>query len=68
MNDPGLDDSIESSANHISRTLKSQIPASDAQTRKRHTSTNHSAGARELFREELLVDEEEEEVGFFQPK
>ncbi|KAF8073335.1 hypothetical protein FPV67DRAFT_740612 [Lyophyllum atratum] len=58
MNDPGLDETIEEGFNNITHTLKEQVSRN----------SGHSSGARAAFRHELKVDEEEEEVGFDQPK
>lgn len=58
MNDPGLDKPIQDTFSEVTHALRHQISHESQQ----------SLGPRAAFRHELEVDEEEEEVGFFQPK
>jgi potassium channel subfamily K len=60
MNDPGLDEPIEETFGEVTHTLRDQIPHENG--------SQESLGPRAAFRHELEVDEEEEELGFFQPK
>ncbi|KAF9465687.1 hypothetical protein BDZ94DRAFT_1214030, partial [Collybia nuda] len=58
MNDPGLDEPIHNRFGEVTDALRSQVSHESQQ----------SLGPRAAFRHELEVDEDEEEVGFFQPK
>ncbi|KAF8198204.1 hypothetical protein K438DRAFT_1717847 [Mycena galopus ATCC 62051] len=59
MNDPGLEEPIQDSYKSAEHHIKTDSP------KKEH---EHGTGIRAAFRKELQEDEEEEEVGYFQPK
>lgn len=60
MNDPGLDEPIQDIANNITHNLKQEVVDGDESNSDEH-------GPKAAFRHELQVDEDEEEVGFYQP-
>ncbi|KAF7333507.1 hypothetical protein MVEN_02366900 [Mycena venus] len=62
MNDPGLEEPIQDSYKSAEHNIQKSL-SNDNQTGSRKES-----GVRAAFREELQQDEEEEEVGYFQPK
>ncbi|KAJ7472153.1 hypothetical protein FB451DRAFT_1134997 [Mycena latifolia] len=62
MNDPGLDQPIQDSYKTVEHNLKDR--PSDGET----TASVKQHGVRAEFRKELQQDEDEEEVGYFQPK
>ncbi|KAF7340854.1 hypothetical protein MSAN_02114900 [Mycena sanguinolenta] len=63
MNDPGLEEPIQDSAKSAERHVKRSV------SNEKHSKKLLSGpGIRAAFRKELLQDEEEEEVGYFQPK
>ncbi|KAJ7051018.1 hypothetical protein C8F01DRAFT_673548 [Mycena amicta] len=57
MNDLGLEQPIQSSYDNAANKIKDELP----------TDGTEGNGIRAAFRQELQQDEEEEEVGFFQP-
>ncbi|KAF7329252.1 hypothetical protein MKEN_00186100 [Mycena kentingensis (nom. inval.)] len=59
MNDPGLDQPIQSQYDTAARHAKDVLPSKE---------TKGNGGVRDAFRKELQQDEDEEEVGYFQPK
>ncbi|KAG6904972.1 hypothetical protein DXG01_005878 [Tephrocybe rancida] len=61
MNDPGLGEPIQEGFQHVTRSLRDK-------THHEHHESQQSLGPRAAFRHELEVDEEEEQVGFNQPK
>ncbi|KAJ7187138.1 hypothetical protein C8R46DRAFT_1158075 [Mycena filopes] len=58
MNDPGLEDQIQDEYRVVEQNVK------DASSKNKHK----EHGIRAEFRREMREDEEEEEVGYFQPK
>lgn len=60
MNDSGLDEPIKETFNSITHTLKEQLT--------NNTQSDNAGGPRAEIRHEIKVDEEEEEVGYYQPK
>ncbi|KAF7290829.1 hypothetical protein MIND_01324100 [Mycena indigotica] len=58
MNDPGLEQPIQNSYDNAAGKLKDRLPSQEPK----------GNGVRAAFRRELQQDEQEEEVGFFQPK
>ncbi|KAJ3819923.1 hypothetical protein F5880DRAFT_1616030 [Lentinula raphanica] len=67
MNDPGLEDPIQDAATHVTHSLRDRTVSSHSrrQSQTRHTQPKTAGDA---FREELQVDEEEEEIGYFAPQ
>ncbi|KAJ7060616.1 hypothetical protein C8F01DRAFT_1290323 [Mycena amicta] len=57
MNDPGLEQPIQSSYDNAANKIKDELPADGTE----------GNGIRAAFRQELQQDEEEEEVGYSQP-
>ncbi|KAJ7242363.1 hypothetical protein B0H12DRAFT_1132454 [Mycena haematopus] len=63
MNDLGLEEPIQDSYKSAEHHLKNSL------SNEKHIEKKHGGpGIRAAFRKELLQDEEEEEVGYFQPK
>ncbi|KAJ6541974.1 hypothetical protein DFH09DRAFT_1263210 [Mycena vulgaris] len=62
MNDPGLDQPIQDSYKSVAHNLKDRAPDGGK------TGSIKAHGIRAEFRKELQQDEDEEEVGYFQPK
>ncbi|KAJ3763343.1 hypothetical protein EV360DRAFT_33765 [Lentinula raphanica] len=67
MNDPGLEDPIQDAATHVTHSLRDRAVSSHSrrQSQTRHTQPKTAGDA---FCEELQVDEEEEEIGYFAPQ
>ncbi|KAJ4485235.1 tandem pore domain K+ channel [Lentinula aciculospora] len=63
MNDPGLEDTIQDTATHITHSLRDRVGSSKSQTGE-----SHPKSAGDAFRKELQVDEDEEEIGYFAPQ
>ncbi|KAL0960474.1 hypothetical protein HGRIS_005516 [Hohenbuehelia grisea] len=63
MNDPGLDGPIDNTARNVTRTIRTRVPSDS-----RPPDAEHAHGAREAFRHEICVDEEEEDIGYFGSK
>jgi hypothetical protein len=59
MNDPGLEQPIQDTAKSAQHNMEK---------RDTHNGSRKEHGIRAAFRKELQEDEEEEEVGYFQPK
>lgn len=59
MNDPGLDEPIQDVTNNVTHALKEKAVRSNG--------PNDEHGPKAAIRHELEADEEEEEVGYFQP-
>lgn len=70
MNDPGLDGTIQDTATHVTRSLRERIPSSedDVTRNGKLENSKKSSSAAEEFRQELQVDEDEEEIGYFAPQ
>ncbi|KAJ3850926.1 hypothetical protein EV368DRAFT_44245 [Lentinula lateritia] len=66
MNDPGLEDKIQDTATHVTQDLRDR--AGSNSSRKPQTEDAHPKSAGDAFREELQVDDEEEEIGYFAPQ
>ncbi|KAJ3893408.1 hypothetical protein GG344DRAFT_43418 [Lentinula edodes] len=66
MNDPGLEDKIQDTATHVTQDLRDR--AGSSSSRKPQTGDAHTKSAGDAFREELQVDDEEEEIGYFAPQ
>ncbi|KAF9070569.1 hypothetical protein BDP27DRAFT_1382742 [Rhodocollybia butyracea] len=64
MNDAGLEDSIQDASTHVTHSLREHILRNERQS----GSQSKSKSASDTFREELKVDEEEEDIGFFAPQ
>ncbi|KAJ3751356.1 hypothetical protein DFH05DRAFT_1411565 [Lentinula detonsa] len=67
MNDPGLEDTIQDTATHVTHSLRDRVGSSNSR-RKLRTGESHPQTAGDAFREELQVDDEEEEIGYFAPQ
>lgn len=69
MNDPGLDEPIQNTASNVVHTLQDRLPDETSSRRRSDASSRRRAsGPREAIRNEIQDDEDEEEVGYFQPK
>ncbi|KAJ3879647.1 hypothetical protein F5051DRAFT_451367 [Lentinula edodes] len=66
MNDPGLEDKIQDTATHVTQDLRDR--AGSSSSLKPQTGDAHTKSAGDAFREELQVDDEEEEIGYFAPQ
>lgn len=64
MNDAGLEDTIQDASTHVTHSLREHILRSERQSDSQPKSKSTSGA----FREELKVDEEEEDIGFFAPQ
>ncbi|KAJ7618948.1 hypothetical protein B0H17DRAFT_1219862, partial [Mycena rosella] len=62
MNDPGLDKPLQDTYKSAEHHLKERLPDGGK------TGSIKAHGVREKFRQEIQDDDEEEEVGYFQPK
>jgi potassium channel subfamily K len=62
MNDPGLEEPIQDSYRTAEHNIKESL------SNDKRTGSQKEHGIRAEFRRELQQDEEEEEVGYFQPK
>jgi potassium channel subfamily K len=62
MNDPGLEEPIQDSYRTAEHNIKESL------SNGKRTGSQKEHGIRAEFRRELQQDEEEEEVGYFQPK
>lgn len=66
MNDPGLEDTIQDTAAHVTHSLRERVRSNENVDGQGSRSKSHSAA--EEFRQELQVDEDEEEIGYFAPR
>ncbi|KAJ3921054.1 hypothetical protein F5877DRAFT_36851 [Lentinula edodes] len=66
MNDPGLEDKIQDTATHVTQDLRDR--AGSNSSREPQAGDAHTKSAGDAFREELQVDDEEEEIGYFAPQ
>lgn len=70
MNDPGLDEPIQTTADTVKNRLRSQLDEHDVDSpsHSNGSSTKPVHGVRAAWLQELQDDDDEEEVGFYQSK